>query len=185
MQLIKEQIQQFEAFVSKLPISKVRSDIERLWDAVKNDGYIIRYEQLDKLKDYSIHIEDSSMQTFIQSFEHWVKNEDGSESPKEAPKEEIPKANLGEGVAHSIKKTKVVDKDTSDNSVSQFDDKNNDAALKLSKEKIEKNKELEKEAKAGDLHRPISGMKDKKVEPKPEAKKVVVIKKSSHKNKKK
>lgn len=169
MQLIKEQIEQFEQFVSKLPISKVRSDIERLWDEVKNSGYNMRTEQLDKLKSFSIHIEDVTLQSFVQSFEHWVKSEEGHESPKEAPKEKIPDADLGKGVASSIKKSKVVDKDISDSSVSPSpsippsnDKINKSVPNKKLEEKKKETKELEKEAKKGDLHRSVAGMKDSK-----------------------
>lgn len=181
MQLIKEQIEQFEAFISKLPISKVRSDIERLWETVKSKGYIIRSELLDKLKEFSIHIEDVTLQSFIQSFEHWVKNEDGSQSPKEAPKKEIEKANLGQGVANSIKKAKVIDKDTSDSSVAPVKEEEV-APKKIENKKEESKKKLDKDAKEGDMHRTVSGMKDhdsKSVKTK------VIIEKPVHKNKKK
>lgn len=184
MSLTKEQISQFEDFISKIPISKVRSDIERMWDEVKNDGYNFRSRQLDLLKDYSIHLP-TELQSFVQSFNHWVKSEDGSVKPEDMPKEKIPEADLGKGVAGTIKKSKVVDKDTTDNSVSEMDDKENTAAKKHTPEKKEEVKELEKEAKQGDLHREIIGMKEHEPAHTPKEKqKVVAVKKSSPKKKK-
>lgn len=182
MQLTKEQSTQFEQFISKLPISKVRSDIESLWREVKDKGFVIRTDQLDKLKESSSHIEDVSLQSFIQSFEHWVKSEDGSKSPEKIKKEEPKDAKLGEGVANSIKKSKTVDKDIDDNSVYENDDTDNVSAPLKIKDKKEKAKELTEEAKKGDLHRPISGMKDHATKPKYIVNpKVIIEKKPAHK----
>lgn len=177
MQLTKDQSSQFEEFISKIPISKVRSDIERMWSVVKNNGYIMHTEQLDQLKDYNISLP-SELQQFIQSFSHWVKNQDGNIKPEEVKPKEVPDAKLGEGVSKTIKKTKVVDKDTNDNSVSEYDDTDNDEAPKQSKGKKKDAEKRTKEAQAGDLHRSVNGMKshdtarDKKTDDK---KKVVIV----------
>ena len=159
MQLSKDQISQFEEFISKIPVSKVRSDIERLWDGIKKDGYRVRFDQLDNLKDFAIHLVNTDLQTFVPAFIHWVMNGEQTEidetgTPKKA------KANLGEGVADTQKDVKVKDKNIEDNSVSIHDDKENKAASKPTEKKKEESKELEKEAKAGDLKRTPSSMKD-------------------------
>lgn len=184
MQLIKEQIEQFESFISKLPISKVRSDIERIWEAVKNKGYNMRSEQMNKLREYSVHIEDSSLQSFIQSFEHWVKNVDGSKSPVKEATKEIPKANLGDGVANSIKKSKVVDKNTSDNSVSPYDDNTNNSSKKQLDKKEEEKKVVRENAKDTGIKRTVSGMQNHDTAPK-EKQKTGFFEKLPHKNNKK
>lgn len=158
MQLTKEQSKQFEEFISKLPISKVRSDIERLWDAVIHAGYTIKTEQLDTLNDYAIHLP-AELQTFPQTFAHWAKNEDHTKKDEQAqntPKKE--QANLAEGVKSTHEDSKVVDKDIHDNTVSAFDDIENKDAPKETKVKKSERAELTKEAKAGDLHRTIKGM---------------------------
>lgn len=185
MQLTKEQSDQFEKWLSKLPESKVRSDIERLWDGVKEGGYIIKSEELDRLKDYSIHIEDALLQSFPQSFSHWVKNEDGSKSPEEAKPEEKPEAHLEKNIAKLTKKAKVADKDIEDDSVSPYDDKNNDSAKKQTKERKEELKDREEEAKEGDLDRPVEALKSKPSKTKGTNKKVIVVNKKSTKKGKK
>lgn len=157
MQLTKDQISQFEEFISKIPISKVRSDIERLWDLIIKDGYRVRFDQFDNLKDLSIHLEDSGLQTFVQSFIHWVMNDDKEGEEKGTDKKA--KANLAEGVAHVQKDLKVKDKNITDNSVSEYDDKENKEAPKQTDNKKEEAKKLEKEAKAGDLKRSPSAIK--------------------------
>lgn len=180
MQLTKEQISEFEEFISKIPISKVRADIERMWDYIKNGGYVIKSEQLDQLKDFSIQLS-PELQNFAQTFSHWVKNETNTlQKEKENKTPNKSKADLAGAVKDSLKSVKVKNKDIDDNSVSDFDDKENQAAHKQTDAKKEQSADLEKQAKAGDLKRTEN--KDKKPVKKEEAKvvpkKVVEVKPS-------
>lgn len=158
MQLTKEQSKQFEDFISKIDISKVRSDLERIWDEVKLSGYTIKSEQLDAITDVATHLP-IGLQSYPQVFLHWVKN--GSHTDKAEAENETAKnakANLGTNSADILKGIKVVDKDISDNTISEFDDRGNKDAEKETESKKEDRKDLEEQAKAGDKERPVTAL---------------------------
>lgn len=180
--LSKEQSADFEKFISKLSISKVRSDIERMYDAVKSDGCNFRVEELDKLKSYATHLP-LELQSYPQTFSHWVKNgeqterdEEVSNTPKKA------KANLKEGVEEAHEEAKVKDKNIADETVSPATDNLNKAATEPLPERKEEIANLEEEAKKGDLERPLSAISldagAGKATEKKDAPKVVVVDKN-------
>lgn len=158
--LSPEQTKSFEDFISKIPISKVRSDIERIYDEVKNKGGRFTPEQLEEVNDRATHLP-AELQTFPQVFLNWVKNGRDTElAEKDVPKKA--KSNLDEHANSVLDGAKVHDKDIEDKTVSEFDDRFNRDAPKETKIKKAERARLEDEAKSGDLQRPVSALKDTK-----------------------
>lgn len=182
MQLVKEQIKEFETFISKLEISKVRSDIQRMWDGVKLSGYVMRSEQLDELKDFAIHLP-LELQSYPQIFSNWVKNREHTEkmeSDYNVPKKS--QANLGKHVKDSHKEADIKDKNIEDKSVAPTEDKENKAAKELLPKQKQEQTDLVAESKKGDLHRDVSAMSnDTPVREKPSRHREVVIEKKESK----
>lgn len=161
MQVTQEQADQFEDFISKIPVSKVRSDIERLWDKVKYSGFRFQTEQLDKLNDLATHLP-AELQVFPQAFAHWVKNEDHTiQNEFVAGTEKKAQANLGEGVKSVLKGEKVMDKNVEDNTLSEYDDRYGHDAPKETDAKKEVRASLAEESKAGEVKPAIADKKAK------------------------
>lgn len=166
-QLSNEQITELEKFISKLEVSKVRSDVERIYEIVKTENNNIRREQLDQLNDLSTHLP-QNLQSFPQVFRHWVVNGERTDQQEENTPEKS-KAHLEEGVADLLEGEKTVDKDVADKTVSEFDSVNpNKQSEKLTEEFRREQEQLTKEAQAGDINTAGTPLEEK---PKEEKKK--------------
>ena len=130
--LTKNQITEFDSFLSKVPESMVRSHITRIWDMCKNNDRMTT-EQAEKIGSFTGQLP-TELQTYWNSFLHLLKNEALTQAVEEVnPGENKAQANLLDNVSDLHDGIKSQGKDVSDKSVAPTEDKLNIAAEKVLK----------------------------------------------------